>query len=478
MKQNVINHFNKKGIVPKRISHEKNASLIESADLCELPHHKIVRASLLQCEDEKLLVLLPLNAIISFELLEKITAKIWHPVATSNLKLPGQDAAETFIIPIPELYRIPGLIDESLFSNNTLYFEAGDQKNFYQLTNKEFIKLMVGYNAASFAIIIDNQQQGLPDREMPFMQQLKIPSDKTVKRRMNQLHRLPAMPAVAVKILKVVAQPETKIAELASLIEIDPSMSAQVMRYARSSYFGYQGKVDSIQKAISRVLGFDVVSNLALGIAAGRAFRLNTDGPLGINKFWKAAVFTAALSQSLSRLCHPMQLNSGTAYLAGLLHNFGVLVLAELFQNEYYLLNKLSTSFPDCPLDQIEDTLMTANNQELAEEQSSTMMSHTYLGSWLMKYWNMPETIIITNSEHHNPNYEGDDEQYVWLLRIVLNLLAKQGIGDIGKVDSNNDDYQKLGLTEELCQQQYQRLLENSVELEKIATLIGENSAE
>lgn len=477
--QSVVSHFAKKGITPQKVTHEFNKSIVESADLCEIPHANIIRASLLECEDEKLMVILPLNSVISFNELEGITGKVWHPIASSKLKLADQDAAQHFIIPIPEFYRVPGIIDESLFGHKELFFESGDGKSFFAIDNKDFIKLMVGYNAATFAIILDAENQSELSVTTPFLNRLKIPTDKYIKRRMSQLHRLPAMPAVAVKILKVVAEPETKIADLASLIEIDPSMSAQVMRYARSSYFGYQGKVDSIQKAISRVLGFDVVSNLALGIAAGRAFKLNTDGPLGINKFWKTAVFTAALSQSLARICQPVKLNSGTAYLAGLLHNFGILVLAELFQNEYYLINKLITSFPDQPLDQLENILIQANesnHQNTEQEQSTTLLSHTYLGSWLMKYWNMPETIIITNSEHHNPDYTGQDEHYVWLLRIVLNLLGDQGIGDIGTNGSNPEDYQRLGITEKQCLEHYQRLLENSVELEKIATLIGESS--
>ncbi len=464
--------LSRKNISPVLLSHEFNQSLTLSADLLGLEHHKIVRVAILACGDEHLMAMVPLNAVINFSVIETHTHKIWKPVSSAPFQHLFSASEIGCIMPFAEAYSLVGVVDESLFEHDKVYLEAGNHTDFLQLSKTQFRQLMGDALVADIGIVIEAGEERCPTFAEPFWRKISLPDDAYIKRRMNQLHRLPAMPEVAVKILKVVADPEAKIIDLASLIEIDPSMAAQVMRYARSSYFGYQGKVDSIHKAISRVLGFDVVANLALGIAAGRAFKLNSDGPLGINSFWKNAVFAAALAQSLARKCHIESINSGTAYLVGLLHNFGVLVLAELFQSEYYLLNKLVTTFGECSLQQIETQLI----QSCQNKETSNLLSHSELGSWLMKFWNMPETIIISNAEHHNADYHGAEEDYVILLRVVLSLLSLQNMGDLGPEEVDDSYFIHLGLSREDCQLQLDNLLQNSTELEKIATLIGENA--
>ncbi|HFB64344.1 MAG TPA: HDOD domain-containing protein [Aeromonadales bacterium] len=474
--------LSRKNIIPELLTHAYNSSLTVSADLLSLEHHKIARAAIIACGDEHMMVIVPLNAVIDFSAIEALTHKKFKPVSSASFQHLFSATEAGCLMPFPEAYSLKGVVDQSLSGFDEIYLEAGNHTDFLKIKNVQFQQLMQECTAAEISIIIQADNEKLLTGKETFWNKIQLPGNDYIKRRMNQLHRLPAMPAVAVKILKVVADPEAKIADLASLIEIDPSMAAQVMRYARSSYFGYQGKVDSIQKAISRVLGFDVVANLALGIAAGRAFNLNSDGPLGINSFWKNAVFAAALSQKLARKSSLESINSGTAYLVGLLHNFGVLVLAELFQSEYYLLNKLITSFPYCSLYDLEQQLIKSSatgdkeaKQSMDSGEEPMLISHNSLGQWLMKYWNMPEAIVVANAEHHNPHYQGDEADYVILLRVVLNLLSSQGLGDLGDEEIDESCFQHLGITRQDGMQQLDLLLENSTELEKIATLIGEN---
>lgn len=468
--------LSRKNITPVLLSHEYSTSLTLSADLLQLEHHTIARAAILACGDEHIMAIVPLNAVINFSAIEALTKKKFKPVSSSSFQHLFSATQSGCLMPFPEAYSLQGIVDQSLLSVEQVYLEAGNHTDFLQMEAEQFKHLLKGNQLADISIIIQSTNDKQLSGEESFWDKIQLPQHNYIKRRMNQLHRLPAMPAVAVKILKVVSDPEAKIADLASLIEIDPSMTAQVMRYARSSYFGYQGKVDSIQKAISRVLGFDVVANLALGIAAGRAFKLNSDGPLGINNFWKNAVFAASLSQKLARKSSLEGLNSGTAYLVGLLHNFGVLVLAELFQSEYYLLNKLIISFPSSSLHELEQQLNKSSAaKKIADNiEQPLQLSHTDLGHWLMKYWNMPEAIVISNAEHHNMHYQGEAADYVILLRVVLSLLSDQGLGDLGSQTVDESCFQHLGLTREDCLQQLDTLLENSTELEKIATLIGE----
>ena len=53
-------------------------------------------------------------------------------------------------------------------------------------------------------------------------------------------------------------------------METDPALAAQVV-VGRPRPTAAPGKIRSVEDAIVRVLGFDLVINLALGLALGRA---------------------------------------------------------------------------------------------------------------------------------------------------------------------------------------------------------------
>jgi HD-like signal output (HDOD) protein len=198
------------------------------------------------------------------------------------------------------------------------------------------------------------------------------------------------------------------------------------MRYARSPLFAYRGKLDSIQDAITRVLGYEMVMNLALGICAGKSLRTPPDGPLGLHAFWRHATYSAALTQTLAGLLpRALRPKAGLAYLAGLLHNFGYLLLGHLFQPEFYLLNKLVEANPNTAITELEGRVLG-----MGQARDALTMGHAQMGAWLMQSWHMPEEIIVALREHHNPDYRGAFAVYARLVLVADYLLKTQGIGD------------------------------------------------
>ena len=160
-----------------------------------------------------------------------------------------------------------------------------------------------------------------------------------IKSRIARLKRLPPMPEMAQKIVQLNSDPNASVKDLVSVVELDPSLTAQVMRYSSSPFFGYRGKVDSVHTAVSRVLGYNMVMNLALGVTAARSFKMPRNVPLGLDAFWHHAIYSAAMVQALSSAL-PAEIRppAGLAYLAGLLHNFGHLLLGHLFKQEFLIL--------------------------------------------------------------------------------------------------------------------------------------------
>ena len=103
-------------------------------------------------------------------------------------------------------------------------------------------------------------------------------------------------------------------------------------------------------------------------------------------------------------------------YLAGLLHNFGFLLLGHLFPQDFALLNKAATKYADTPIVELEHTLLG--------------VTHMELGVWLMQAWNMPDEVVYAIREHHNEHYHDIHSVYPNLILIANRLLKEVEMGD------------------------------------------------
>lgn len=281
-----------------------------------------------------------------------------------------------------------------------------------------------------------------------------------IRERLGRIETLPAMPEMAQRILQLRANPYADLRELSQFVDLDPSLAAQVVRFARSPLFGYQGNVATTQEAIALVLGYDLTMNLLLGIAVGRSFRNPSEGPLGLAAFWRHAIYTGALSQVLGKsLAAGMRPKPGLSQLSGMLHNFGVLLLGDLFPPEFYWLNRELEQHPDTPLRTLEQRVLG--------------MDHTELGVILMERWNMPLEVIATVREHHNPDYEGVHAVYANLTLIANRLLHRIGLGDGESAELPEHLTAKYGLSTDQTDQILASVLESAPTLDLMAAQLA-----
>jgi len=277
-----------------------------------------------------------------------------------------------------------------------------------------------------------------------------------IKPRIEKIDKLPPMPEMTQKIIRLSADPNASIAALVKVVELDPSLAMQIMRYASSPFFGYQGKIDSVNTAIARVLGFSMVVNLALGVTAAKPFKIPRNVPLGLENFWRHAVFSAALVQALSgALNDELRPPAGLAYLSGLLHNFGHLLLGHLFKREFLILNKFVINEPGTPIVEIEKKIIGTD--------------HGQIGAWLMQAWKLPEEVVIATREHHNVDYNGPHAVYPQLVMLADYLLKGHDIGDAPGTDLPPMILDALELGEYQVTMLTNRVLEDCETLDRMA---------
>lgn len=234
-----------------------------------------------------------------------------------------------------------------------------------------------------------------------------------IRAKIEQLTDLPPLPEVARKILYLRSSPQQDARALAAIIELDPSLSAQVLRYARSSLYSYKGRLDSTEDAISRVLGYELVLNLALALATSQPFRIPRDGPLGHNRYWSLAVQSAVVAQTLAyRVPQQIGCRPSVAYLAGLLHNFGLLVLGHLYPEQYARLNRIMEEEPESDIEFVEVQLFG--------------MTHGEAGARALRFWELPDELVVTALKCQDPQYRGLYESFPHVVGLAKHLLRAQ----------------------------------------------------
>ncbi len=350
--------------------------------------------------------------------------------------------------PVSEAYGIKAIVDKRVDELESLYFSSGEAGLFIHADKADFDKLMQ-----------DAWQGKGICREAGAEAEVVEPLEgvrEHIRTRIRDVQELPAMPGIATEIIRIRNNPYAHASELASVIEQDPSLAAQLIRYATSPLYAYQGKVESVEQAIVRVLGMDFVQDIAFGLSLGRSFRNPKEGPLGLNAFWNHALHSAALVQSL---CNAIEFSrrppASMGYLAGLLHNFGFLLLGHLFPAQFERLNRTLAEYPERSLEEL--------------ELKALGVTHGELGSWLMEAWEMPREIIEAVGEHHDPDHYSDYSVYANLVLIANRLLSRHGIGEAESSELPAELLARLGLSEAAAERALEQVLSDAEGLEFMA---------
>ena len=420
----VRNYLARKGGQYKVYAAPAGQSFAEAVRAARVPVQKLVRSVVLKDGATYLMAVYPAAHRLDLATLNSGARRNFAPcsVAEANGLLQDCDAAAA--PPLGAAYGLKVIVDQAVEDLDEVYFGAGAVNLFLRANGEDFSSVPRGA-LGGHGIWNPVAKAGAP-RES---------GRETRRRQGEKVSTLPPMPGIAIQIVKLRNNPYANANELSAVIEQDPSLTAQLLRYAASPFYAYQGKLTSVEQAIVRVLGMDFVMDFAFGLSLGKSFRNPKDGPLGLDNFWRDALYVAALTQAL---CNNLEFSRrpapGIAYMAGLLHNFGFLLLGHLFPQQFERLNKAVAEQPERPVLELERELLG--------------VTHTELGLWLMDSWNMPKEIVETVREHHNDEYRGDYAIYPNLVNLANRLLKRFGIGDAASIELPNELLDAIGIDE------------------------------
>ncbi len=396
-----------------------------------LPGQEVVQATLLIDLNGVVMAVHGFDTVLDPDALKRVTGRSLQPLTSRQADRLFADCVPGFHPPIGAAYEVAVLVDEAVVALPHAFLASGSDQTLLRLDGRSLRLALAG--ARQGRLVMNGSGQTAPAGHHAL-------TLEDVAEQLQKLYRLPPMPALALRIMRLTANPDASARELAELIEFDPSLTAQVMRYARSALFHYPGQIDSVQDAVTRVLGFDRVAHIALGIASVRAFDVPRQGMLGMDEFWRHSLYCAFLCQRMAELC---KADKGLAYLCGLLHNFGLLLIGHLFPSEFTQLNRLREANPEHSMRALERQVFgTGNGQELLA------VGHGAIGGILHKLWQLPEAVIKSAGVHQNRDYHGDHESYVLMVQLANELLKDKGVGDEFNPPEPALPAERLGLSE------------------------------
>lgn len=441
--------LNLKGIACRKLEIESVPDFDSAAAALGRSPDEFIRASLLIDIDGPLMVVHGYNTTIDLELVQGVTGRRLQPLTARQASRLFPDCDPGFIPPVGACYDVPVLVDEDVSGFPRAVMATGADNTLLEMDRTSLARILG--NAASGHVVIRGQNN----------LERKALTLEEVADQLQKLYRLPPMPALALRILRLTTNPDASARELADLIEFDPSMTAQIMRYAGSALFNYPGQINSVQEAVTRVLGFDRVAHIALGIASVRAFEIPRKGMLGMDEFWRHSLYCAFLSQQIAGRCGQ---DKGLAYLCGLLHNFGLLLIGHLFPAEFDELNQLRESNPEASMRSLEQQVFGVGDQ-----QQLLAVGHGAIGGILHRLWQLPDPVVKAAGMHQSADYHGEHESFVILVQLANSLLKERHIGDEFNPDDPGEHAAMLHLTDQDLDDLREEVERVSAELDALA---------
>ena len=228
--------------------------------------------------------------------------------------------------------------------------------------------------------------------------------------------QLVSFPEAYLRLEQLLDNPGCGAQEVAQVINQDPGLSLKVLRIANSPFFGMSREVDTVARAVT-VLGMSRVREAVLASAAGKVLTEIPNDLISIEDFWHHSIYCGLIARALASRSDLV--TEDFAFIAGLLHDIGQLVLFNHYPGEMRVaLDLLAEGDRDL--------------QMYAIEQKVLGTDHMAIGAALLKVWHLPERLQECVEFHHIP-----EQAHRYTLEATVVHLANS-LTDLAQSGSDN----------------------------------------
>src|SRR5579864_6606523 len=236
------------------------------------------------------------------------------------------------------------------------------------------------------------------------------PPKKNLLQKIEGLQHIPTIPAVLAPLLRYFEQPleDLDVQKVTDMIAQDKSLAAQCLQMANSPLFGRWQKIASLRGAILG-LGFQRVSDIAM--SCGVLNLAPKDAGIDPVVFWEHSLGCALVARHFARkISYP---DPGKAYLAGLLHDLGIIVNLWMLPKEF----RVAYDFA------------RAQGIPLCEAEKAKLgFTHCESGRLLADQWELSTDLREVVSLHHSAPESHDHAGLIALVELSDLLCRMSGL--------------------------------------------------
>jgi PAS domain S-box-containing protein len=240
---------------------------------------------------------------------------------------------------------------------------------------------------------------------------------------LGRIDRLPTLPQVAVKLLQATENEFSSAREVAKLIEKDQALTAKTLKMANSAFYGRAGTLSTIQEAVS-LIGFNSVRSTVLSLSFMSA--LSGESPetgFDAEGFWLHSLACAVCCREISAQIRESSHFQEEAYVCGMLHDVGKILLNNHLPEEYK---------------RVLEQVASRGVRTAEAERAILEADHTEIGSELLRLWRLPEYQVRAIALHHTPPIALTTQDATSRLAAIVNLA--DAIVRIQKIGWAGDD--------------------------------------
>jgi putative nucleotidyltransferase with HDIG domain len=254
-----------------------------------------------------------------------------------------------------------------------------------------------------------------------------------------RLTKVPSLPSLYFDIVEKLQEPNVMIDEIGALISRDVGMTANILKLVNSAYFGMARRISDTTEA-TRYLGVETIKTLVLSIEAFSQFENSDLGGLSLKTVWDHSIRTAALAKSIAASVSNDRKLAEEAFVAGLLHDIGKIILGA----------NQSKTYPTA--------LSMAQSQRIPLWEAERLVfcvDHADVGGYLLGLWGLPIPVVEAAALHHAP-CRATKQPFSPLTAVHLaNAIGSDALFASITCDSSKADseyIEKLGLSSEFQQ--------------------------
>ncbi|MBN2800044.1 MAG: HDOD domain-containing protein [Deltaproteobacteria bacterium] len=197
---------------------------------------------------------------------------------------------------------------------------------------------------------------------------------------LDHVEELRVFPDVAVRVNEVIRKPGTGIREMSSAVSMDPVLSGRLLKVANSPFYGLPRPASSVERAV-QIIGFHSTRDLALALAMSGMGSGRTEEAAEV---WTHTLYTAVAMRHMAR--YVRGLDRDEAFITGLMHDLGVLILLSVEAEAYVPLHHSFSS---------QGALLAR------AEQVQFGFDHAALGAACLQRWRLADGIVAAVAGHH-----------------------------------------------------------------------------